>query len=75
MLVLSRRVGERVVIENDIHVTVVAVEGRRVYLGIEAPEAVSILRSELTEERPVGRRPAKVIGPKIRKSARIALYR
>jgi carbon storage regulator len=73
MLVLSRRIGERVVIDRDIHVTVVALDGRRVFLGIEAPEAVPILRSELIENRPAGRRPDQAKGPRIRKSARLAL--
>jgi carbon storage regulator len=69
MLVLSRRIGERVVIQSDIYVTVVAVEGRRVVLGIDAPGAVPILRSELTEKRPAEKR------SRIRKLTRIALFR
>jgi carbon storage regulator len=47
MLVLSRKVGEKVVIGNCISVTVVDVKGNKVRLGISAPEDVSILRSEL----------------------------
>jgi carbon storage regulator len=74
MLVLSRRAGERVVIGSDIHVTVVAVDGRRVYLGIEAQEEVPILRAELTEKRVPRSKPALVKGPRFRKSARLALY-
>ncbi len=49
MLVLTRRVDERVVIGDDIVVTVVAVEGDRVRLGIQAPRSVTILRHELYE--------------------------
>ena len=48
MLVLSRRVGEGIVIGEGITLTVLAVEGQRVRLGIEAPECVSIWREELT---------------------------
>lgn len=48
MLVLSRRVGERVVIGDGITVTVTRVAGQRVMLGIEAPEGVRILRGELS---------------------------
>jgi carbon storage regulator len=47
MLVLSRKVGETVVIGNSVTVTVVEVTGNRVRLGISAPEDISILRSEL----------------------------
>lgn len=47
MLVLSRRVGERVVIGDGITVTVTRVAGQRVMLGIEAPAGVRILRGEL----------------------------
>lgn len=48
MLVLSRKVGEKLVIGNDIWVTVVAVKGNSVRVGIDAPDDVPILRSELT---------------------------
>jgi carbon storage regulator len=49
MLVLTRKTGERIVIENGVNVTVLSVEGRRVCLGIDAPESISILRSELLD--------------------------
>lgn len=47
MLVLSRKLGETVVIGNGIRVTVVSVRGNKVRLSIDAPEDVRILRSEL----------------------------
>jgi carbon storage regulator len=47
MLVLSRKVGERVVIGGGVVVTVVALRGARVRLGIEAPVALDIGRDEL----------------------------
>lgn len=47
MLVLSRKVGERIVIGNNIVVTVIAVNGQQVRLGIEAPSAVPVWREEL----------------------------
>lgn len=47
MLVLSRKLGEQVVIGNCIYVTVVAVRGNQVRLGFSAPEEVSIRREEL----------------------------
>jgi carbon storage regulator len=47
MLVLSRKIGERINIGDGITVTVLAVQGRRVRLGITAPEALAIWRSEV----------------------------
>ena len=47
MLVLSRKVGERVVIGDQIVVTVLEVKGRQVRLGFEAPSNVQIWRGEL----------------------------
>jgi len=57
MLVLSRKIGEEIVIGNDIRVTVVDVKGSRVKLGIQAPNDVGIFRSELRdwiETAPIG---------------------
>lgn len=51
MLVLSRRVGEKIEIGNGITVTVLRVTGKSVRVGIEAPESVSIRRSEITPEQ------------------------
>lgn len=47
MLVLSRKRQERIVIGQDIEVTVLAIKGNRVELGIRAPSDVSIVRNEL----------------------------
>ncbi len=47
MLVLSRKVGEQILIGPDVCVTVVSIKGNRITLGIDAPEAVRIDRSEL----------------------------
>jgi carbon storage regulator len=50
MLVLSRKVGESVIIGSNIVVTVVRVDGEAVRLGISAPEDVSVHRREVYEE-------------------------
>ena len=50
MLVLSRKIGERVVIGDRIVVTVLEVKGRQVRLGFEAPPDVQIWRGELSFE-------------------------
>lgn len=47
MLVLSRKVGDKVVIDGNITVEVVKIEGNRITLGIVAPRGVKILRGEL----------------------------
>ena len=47
MLVITRRSGEKVAIGNAITVTVIEVRGKRVRVGIEAPDQVRILRGEL----------------------------
>lgn len=47
MLILTRRVGETIIIEDDIKVTVLAIKGNQVRLGIDAPEEVSVHREEI----------------------------
>jgi len=57
MLVLSRKVGERIRIADDIEVVVMAIQGDRIKIGIEAPKTIRVLRGEL----PVGAPPARAI--------------
>ena len=47
MLVLTRKLGERIVIDGRITVTVVRVQGHHIQLGIEAPKEIPIKREEL----------------------------
>jgi carbon storage regulator len=47
MLILTRRTGERVVIGDDVLVTVMGISGSTVRLGIAAPDGVSIYREEI----------------------------
>ena len=51
MLVLSRKVGEKVVIDGCITVAVVAVDGNKIRLGITAPPEVRIHREEVHRQR------------------------
>ena len=51
MLVLTRKVGEKVVIDGCITVTVVAVDGNKIRLGITAPPDVRIDREEIHRQR------------------------
>ena len=63
MLVLSRKIGEKIVIGNEIVVTVLKVEGNKVRLGIEAPDQIRIMRSELMwwRDKPVEKETESII--------------
>ncbi|WP_127594815.1 carbon storage regulator [Paenibacillus lautus] len=50
MLVLSRKRGQTILINNEIEIFVSSIDGESVKLGISAPADVSILRKELAEE-------------------------
>ncbi len=47
MLILTRRVGEAVMVGDDISVTVLGVKGNQVRLGVNAPKEVSVHREEI----------------------------
>lgn len=47
MLVLSRKVGEKIVIDDNITLTVLAIVNGRIRLGVEAPREVPVRRSEV----------------------------
>ena len=49
MLVLSRKAGEKILIGNDIVVTVVRLAGGRVKLGVECPRSRRVMREELDQ--------------------------
>ena len=49
MLVLSRKIGEKIHVGNDITIEVRRVAGNRVTLAVDAPRQVRILRGELRE--------------------------
>ena len=51
MLVLTRRIGENIVIDGNIRVMVIGVKGDRVKLGTSAPPSVTVDRSEVHERR------------------------
>jgi carbon storage regulator len=50
MLYLTRKVGESVVINDNIEVTIVEVRGRSIKLGFEFPPDVTVLRRELFDK-------------------------
>jgi len=49
MLILTRRMGETVVIGDDVTVTVLGVKGNQVRLGVNAPKQVAVHRKEIYE--------------------------
>ncbi|MEZ6060716.1 MAG: carbon storage regulator [Planctomycetaceae bacterium] len=49
MLVLSRKSGERILIGDDVAITVVRIGPNSVRIGIEAPKAMNIVREELCD--------------------------
>ena len=62
MLILTRTVGEKIKIGDDITLSVLGVQGNQVRIGIEAPREVSVHREEIynrieAEKEPSGNKP------------------
>lgn len=49
MLILTRRVGETVTIGDEVTVTVLAVKGNQIRLGVKAPREVAVHREEIAD--------------------------
>lgn len=65
MLILTRRIGETVIIGEDVGITVLAVKGNQVRLGVKAPREISVHREEIFErissEQESGRDPGPLL--------------
>jgi carbon storage regulator len=62
MLVLSRKVGERLFIGDNVVITITEIRGDKVRIGVEAPRDVRVLRQELKDENEAD--PHTVEGPR-----------
>jgi len=51
MLVLTRRIGQEIVIADNVHLTVLGIKGEKVRIGITAPPDVRVDRSEVRDRR------------------------
>lgn len=51
MLVLSRKTGEKIIINGSITITVIKIKGDRIKLGIEAPKSVEVMRQEVVKAK------------------------
>jgi carbon storage regulator len=64
MLVLSRKVGEKILIGDHISVTVVRVAHGTVRIGVEAPDDLAIVREEIKDQQPARPPDRKVPSPR-----------
>ena len=63
MLILTRKVGESLMVGDDITVTVLGVKGNQVRIGINAPRDVAVHREEIYNRIQEGREPAPEPAP------------
>ncbi len=63
MLVLSRHVGERIMIGDRIEITILSVRAERIRIGVVAPEGVPVHRKEVYDEIQAANREASTVRP------------
>jgi carbon storage regulator len=65
MLILSRKVNEKIMIGDDISVSIIEVRGDQVRLGVDAPRSVKVFRQEVFEAIKAENRAAAESRPKL----------
>ena len=50
MLILTRKVGEAIILDDDIEITLMDIQGNHTKIGIDAPKEIKILRKELKKD-------------------------
>ena len=50
MLILNRKIGESIILDDHIEITILEIQDGRVKIGVEAPKNISILRKEVYDE-------------------------
>ena len=63
MLILARKVGQKIIIGEDIEITIIEVRGDQVRLGIKAPRSVPVSREELRAQISAENVEAASLGP------------
>lgn len=58
MLVLTRRKGEKIIIDHNIVVTILSVDGNQIRIGVEAPKEINVVREELLHGKNTSKRSA-----------------
>jgi carbon storage regulator len=70
MLILTRKLGERIIIGGDILITLVDIKGSQVRIGIDAPSHLGVYRQEIIEKiKSENVRSSEVIAPDLAKAA------
>ena len=49
MLLLNRNIGETIIIDGDVRITVMEVSGNQIRIGIDAPKNIKVYRNEIFE--------------------------
>ncbi len=50
MLILTRRIGESLIIGDDVTITILAIKGNQIRIGIDAPKNISVHRKEIKQK-------------------------
>jgi carbon storage regulator len=70
MLILTRKLGERIVIGGDILITLVEIKGSQVRIGIDAPSHLGVYRQEILEKiQSENKSSSEVIAPDLAEAA------